>query len=69
MQPFKLDADWDEVKERLKEINIDLSEEDLDYELGKEDELLTRLQQKIKGSKEDIRAIIESISANDGKAG
>lgn len=68
-QRFKLTAPWNEVKEKLKETNINLSDEDLDYEPGKEDELLEQLQQKINKPKEEIRKLIESISANKGKAG
>ena len=66
---FKLATSWEEVKENLKENNIELSDEDLDYEPGKEDELLARLQKKIEMSKEQIRDLIESISENKGKAG
>jgi hypothetical protein len=66
---FNLAASWDEVKELLKEINIHLTDEDLKYEPGREDELLERLQGKIHGSKSEIKALIESISYNEGKAG
>jgi len=68
-QPFKLNAPWDVVKERMKENNIDLTDEDLQYQRGKEDELLERLQQKIKRSKNDIKILIESISSNTERAG
>ena len=68
-EPLKLEAPWDEVKERMKENNIELTDEDLAYKPGKEDELLERLQLKIKDSKEGIRKLIESISANTEKAG
>ncbi len=69
MEPLKLKIPWAEVKEKMKEINIDLSDEDLLYEPGRENELFERLQQKIKGSKDEIRGLIESISGNKGKAG
>jgi uncharacterized protein YjbJ (UPF0337 family) len=69
MNPFKLGAPWEEVKEKLKEINIELTDDDLDYQEGKENELLTRLQKKIKKSPEEIKGIIESVSTNEGKAG
>ncbi len=61
---LRLHAPWHEVKEKLKENNIELTDEDLDYEPGKKNELLERLQKKIKRSKEDIKAMIESISSN-----
>jgi hypothetical protein len=65
---FKLQKPWDEVKEDLKENNIELTDEDLEYQPGHEDELLTRLEKKMKLSKERIRELIESISYNEGKA-
>jgi len=67
--PFKLNAPWDVVKERMKENNIDLTDEDLQYQRGKEDELLERLQQKMKRSKNHIKILIESISSNTERAG
>ncbi len=65
---LKLQKPWERVKETLKEINIDLTDEDLDYEPGEEDQLLERLEKKLKKSKTEIKALIESISANKGKA-
>jgi len=68
-QTLKLAAAWEEVKEKLKETNVNLTDEDLAYEPGKEDELLNRLQKKINKPKEEIKKLIESVSANKGKAG
>lgn len=69
MASLNLAAPWHIVKEKMKEINTDLTDEDLEYTAGEEEALLTRLQKKIKGSKENIRGIIESVSGNEGKAG
>jgi uncharacterized protein YjbJ (UPF0337 family) len=66
---LRLATPWDEVREKLKETNINLTDEDLAYQPGKEDELLERLQQKINKPKDEIRKLIESVSANSGKAG
>ncbi len=66
---LRLATPWEEVKEKLKETNVNLTDEDLDYQPGNEDELLERLQQKINKPKEEIRELIESVSANSGKAG
>lgn len=68
-QKFQLAAPWEEVKEKLKETNINLTDEDLSYQPGREDELLERLQQKINKPKEDIRELIESVAVNRGMAG
>lgn len=65
---FKLNKPWERVKETLKEINVDLTDEDLVYTPGEEDQLLERLENKMNKSKEEIKALIESISANKGKA-
>ncbi|MGN6440062.1 MAG: CsbD family protein [Agriterribacter sp.] len=66
---LKIEAPWQEVKEKLKENDHTLTDEDLVYEKGKEDELLERLGRKLKRSKEEVRMLIESISGNSAKAG
>lgn len=65
---FKLEAPWPEVKERLKENNLGLTDADLEYIPGREEELLDRLQKKMKKDKQLIREYIESISANTDRA-
>ncbi|HKZ66099.1 MAG TPA: hypothetical protein VJ111_07085 [Chitinophagaceae bacterium] len=65
---LKLQKPWDWVKETLKEINVDLTDEDLAYQPGQEEQLLERLAKKMKKSKAEIKALIESVSANEGKA-
>lgn len=65
---LNLAAPWPEVKENLKENNIELTDEDLDYGPDKVDELLAHLASKMNRSEEDIRSWIESISSNKGKA-
>lgn len=65
---LKLQKPWDTVKETLKEINVELTDEDLAYEPGQEEQLLERLEKKMKKSKQEIKALIESVSANEGKA-
>ncbi|HYC29931.1 MAG TPA: general stress protein CsbD [Chitinophagaceae bacterium] len=67
-QELRLEASWNEVKDMLKEINTDLTDEDLRYEKGKEGELLTRLARKMNKSEEDVKAWIESVSHNRGLA-
>lgn len=65
---FRLQEPWEEVKEKLKENNTALTDEDLVYQPGQEEELLERLAAKLKRDPESVRALIESISANKGKA-
>jgi hypothetical protein len=63
-----LQAPWEEVKEKLKEINTKLTDEDLGYQQGGEAQLIKRLAEKLGKKEEEIKALIESISANKGKA-
>ena len=65
---FQLERPWDNVKEMLKENDHELTEEDLYYVTWKEDALLERLAKKKNRTKEEIKMLIESISANDGIA-
>jgi uncharacterized protein YjbJ (UPF0337 family) len=66
---LNLRASWDEVKERLKENDVSLTDDDLQYEPGREQELLDRLAQRSNKSTDEVRRYIESISANEDKAG
>jgi hypothetical protein len=46
---------WQSAKEHLKKEYPHLTEDDLMYEAGKEEEWLERLQQKVNKNKHDIR--------------
>jgi uncharacterized protein YjbJ (UPF0337 family) len=63
-----LHTSWEEVKEKIKERNIGITDEDLDFEPGEEDALLERLAVKMERSKEDVKRFIESISYNQDMA-
>jgi len=65
---LKLEAPWEEVKEKMKENNINLTDEDLVYEPGKEEELLTRLAAKMNRTPQQVKDLVESISYNKGLA-
>jgi hypothetical protein len=69
MDKFNLRSPWPEVRERLKENDISLTDQDLEYSPGREDELLERLAGKTNKSKEELREYIESISGNEDKSG
>jgi len=49
------------VKGKLKQKYGQLTDDDLTFAEGKEDELLGRLQQKLGKSKEDLRKEIEGL--------
>ena len=66
---LNLEAPWPAVKEKLKEINKDLTDEDLHYEVGEENTLLELLSKKLNRTPVEIKTWIESVSSNSGKAG
>ncbi len=66
--PLNLEAPWEKVKELLKEVNYDLTDEDLTYDPKDPQVLLKRLSNKMNRSPKDIREWIESVSSNKGKA-
>jgi hypothetical protein len=68
MNSLHLENSWDVVKEKLKEQNVELSDEDLELRPGKEEELIDRLASKLRKEPSAIKAWIESISFNKGKA-
>ena len=69
MDRLNLRAPWPEVRERLKENDIRLTDDDLDYRPGNDDELLERLAGKMNKSKREVKDYIESVSHNDDKSG
>lgn len=58
---LKLKGSWNEVKGKIKQQYATLTDDDLLYEEGKDDELLGRIQQKVGQSKEEIKKWIESL--------
>ena len=53
--------DEDELKGKLQQQFADLTDDDLLYEEGKENELYGRLQKKLGKTKEDVDQIIENL--------
>jgi uncharacterized protein YjbJ (UPF0337 family) len=66
---LKLEAPWEEVKEKLKEVNHELTDDDLEYSPGNEKQLLDRLAAKMNKNVTDVKAWVESVSSNKGIAG
>jgi len=61
MTNLQLKGGWNEVKGKLKQKYGQLTDDDLTFAQGKDDELLGRLQQKIGKSKEELRKEIERL--------
>ena len=52
---------WNEVKGKLKQKYGQLTDDDLAFAEGKDDELLGRLERKLGKTKEDLRREMESL--------
>ncbi len=61
MTKLQFKGGWNEVKGKLKQKYGDLTDDDLIFAEGKEDELLGRLQQRLGKSKEELRREIEAF--------
>ncbi|HTN05106.1 CsbD family protein [Agriterribacter sp.] len=58
---LKLKGNWNEVKGKIKQKYSNITDDDLLYEEGKDDEWLGKMQQKIGQTKEDLKKWIESL--------
>ena len=61
MTTMNLKGHWNEIKGKLKQKYGQLTDDDLTFAEGKEEELLGRLQKRLGRSKEDVRAEIERL--------
>ena len=58
---LQLKGSWNEVKGKLKQKYGQLTDDDLAFAEGKEDELLGRLQKRLGRTKDELRAEIEKM--------
>jgi len=61
MNKLELKGNWNELKGKFKQKYGDLTEDDLTYVEGKEDELLGRLQKKTGKTKEQLAGEIKEL--------
>jgi len=64
MEKLNLHSSWDEVKEKIKEINLGITDSDLDLNDLDENEVIERLSKRLHKSAEEVKAWIESVSQN-----
>lgn len=57
----KIKGKWNVIKGKIKEEYGDLTDDDLAYKEGQEDQLLGALQQKLGKSKQEVKDFIDSI--------
>ena len=58
---LKIKGNWNEMKGKIKQQFANLTDDDLLYEEGKEDELYGRLQRKTGHTKEEIKRWIDKL--------
>lgn len=61
MNKLEIKGNWNEIKGKLKQKYGNLTDDDLTFAEGKEDELYGRLQKKLGKSKEELRTELEKI--------
>jgi uncharacterized protein YjbJ (UPF0337 family) len=61
MNTLSMKGNWTEIAGKLKQKYANLTDDDLLFKEGKEEELLGRLQKKIGTTKEKVREMIGSL--------
>lgn len=61
MSNLKLKGTWNELKGKAKQTYADLTDDDLLYEEGKEDELVGRLQKKTGKTRDEVVDWLNSL--------
>jgi uncharacterized protein YjbJ (UPF0337 family) len=61
MNKLQFKGTWNEIKGKLKQSYGNLTDDDLVFAEGKDDELLGRLQKKLGKSKEEVKQMIEGL--------
>lgn len=58
---LKIKGNWNEMKGKLKQKYGQLTDDDVAYEKGREDELYGRLQKKLGKSREEVNHILDEL--------
>ena len=61
MDKLELKGRWNELKGKIKQEHGDLTDDDLRYDEGKDDELFGRLQVKLGKTKDEVVSWIRSL--------
>jgi len=65
MNKLEIKGDWNIAKGKLKQKWADLTDDDLTYVSGKEDELIGRIQKRTGQTKEDVERELRNCSSCD----
>jgi uncharacterized protein YjbJ (UPF0337 family) len=58
MDDLRIKGNWNKIKGKLTQKYAELTDDDLKYTEGKEDELIGRLQEKTGKSRDEVRRMI-----------
>ena len=58
---LKLNGTWNEITGKIKQQYANLTDDDLKFEEGKDEEMLGKIQQKTGKAKQEIKDWIESL--------
>jgi uncharacterized protein YjbJ (UPF0337 family) len=61
MDNLEIKGKWNELKGKIKQLHANLTDDDLKYEEGKDDELLGRLQSKLGKGRDEFVKWIKSL--------
>lgn len=61
MEKLNINGNWDEKRGKLKQKFANLTDDDLEYTEGKEDELVGRIQQRLDVPKDIAQKIIRYV--------
>lgn len=61
MDKLELKGNWNTLKGKVKQAHADLTDDDLKYEEGKDDELYGRLQTKLGKTKDEVISWLRSL--------
>jgi uncharacterized protein YjbJ (UPF0337 family) len=61
MNKLTIEGNWNEIKGKLKQKYAELTDDDLTFAKGKEDEMYGRLQKKLGKTKDEIQREIENL--------
>jgi uncharacterized protein YjbJ (UPF0337 family) len=61
MDKLEWQGRWNEIKGKVKQSHADFTDDELQYEDGKDDELLGRIQQKLGKTREDVVTWLKSL--------
>lgn len=61
MNKLEFRGNWNELKGKLKQQYAELTDDDLKYEEGREDELIGKLQKKLGKTDREVRSMLREL--------